>query len=441
MAETTMKIPKGGKVVVQGEEADVLPQDVDQSNPDQIPLFPQYGKPNQPVRIAVTRLDPPDGYLGEVPAHINEEGIKRLFGGRVLQLDMRNERGVYLKGGQRVLTIDAPPVSRRNEGSVPDSTAALLALQSNIFERSNTLQASALKEANVSQREQHASQMADREAAHKEALERERNWHTQTMQEERLRAEARAKEAREQHQQAMERLAQERETERERSREHTAMLLTMMTNANTTMLQATNRMTEVLITAITSRSQNELGFAQMLELMDRFGGRDTADPAVEALKAFGSNVGGYLDLAKTQEMRKLKELAVKNPEKAKELYEKFIASRKGNGGNGASNGAPKANVKTHDPLPAPGAANAKALPPSSKVLTPERLAKVEKLLATLDVANIDVDFVLDDTLKNAERMAKENPGDDDEQGEDDAIEDSTGNGQTPANANPVANGA
>lgn len=443
MAETQLKIPRGQKVTVQGEEVDPQPEDVDTSHPEHIPLFPNFGKPNAPVRLAVTRLDPPDGYLGECPVHTTEEGLKRLYGGRVLQLDLRGERGTFLKGGQRILTIDAPPVTRHksSDGSSPtngtEATAQLLSLQGTLFERSQQTQTAMLRDISQSQREMHTSQLLERESAHKETVERDRQWHQQTLQDERARHDARMTEIRTLHQQQMERMAHEREVERERQREHTQLMLTVLTTSNTTVLQATNKMTEVLVTMLSARGQNELTFPQMLELMDRFGGREAADPAVEALKTFGSNVGGYLDLAKTTEMRKLKELALKNPEKAKELLEKFTRSR--------SNGKPTATK--HEPLPPPAPKpralpNAPPAPPTNgappaavdAVLTPERMAKVQKLFAVLDEAGVDVDFVLDDTMKNAEQIAQG-------QGEEDASENPASDGETSANGNAVANGA
>jgi len=78
-----------------------------------VPLFANAGldPKRTPGGIGVTREDPPDGYIGYFPPHTTMEDLKRLVGGFVLSLELKDSLGQVMPGGQsKIVKIDAPPV-------------------------------------------------------------------------------------------------------------------------------------------------------------------------------------------------------------------------------------------------------------------------------------------------------------------------------------------
>lgn len=72
------------------------------------PLFPHLGPAAGVDRVKVTRLDPPDGYLGTLPATADEEMLRQAYGGRVYDVIAINAGGKHLTNGRRTITINAP---------------------------------------------------------------------------------------------------------------------------------------------------------------------------------------------------------------------------------------------------------------------------------------------------------------------------------------------
>ncbi len=73
------------------------------------PLFPSVSASAGIDRVRITRLDPPDGYLGTLPFTADEEMLRQTYGGRTYEVTAITGAGKMVSGGRRTITISAPP--------------------------------------------------------------------------------------------------------------------------------------------------------------------------------------------------------------------------------------------------------------------------------------------------------------------------------------------
>ena len=348
-----------------------------------VPLFPSAGlDPSKiPGGIAVTREDPPDGYIGYYPPTTTKEDLKRLVGGYVLSLELKDRGGKMMKGGgQIMLRIDAPPVASASakanleelrKGSTfaqsPDQFARILEIQRTAIDeiRTRTNDSVAIMRAEL-------EGSAARRAAEGEAVIRR-------MQEE---AKIRAEEAENKHKREMElaranqeaQLTREREQRALEAKQHTEMIGMIQHNAA--------QQTQLVVASMANRTDPMQVITQLMTLaaplLPMLSGQ--GDPAVEITKAVSSSLESMTRMVVTDK-------PLNGNNKPKEIAR----------GNGASKG-----------LPAPEGSDAKQ----------RIIAKVGKLFQAVQSAGQDPEAILDGAIAHYENQGKQEevePDEDEEQ--------------------------
>jgi hypothetical protein len=226
-------------------------------------LLPQWGSKNAtPDHLAVFRIDPPHGYLGNVGLDADEALLASRFGGKVLRLELRAADGAKITGAnnQRTLAIASDPI-------IPQTAAARATLgtpttEAAQWDRAEVIRQSAEERVQLLKAE--IDSRAEREAARIRAdMERMKLEHQQGLERERERARQETERAR----QEIERERERAKLEREREREQAQAMLALVTNSNAANLQMMNAQ-----------------HAQSMEMMTRlYSSREQQDP-LAALK-------------------------------------------------------------------------------------------------------------------------------------------------------------
>lgn len=226
-------------------------------------LLPQWGsKSATPDHLAVFRIDPPHGYLGNVGLDADEALLASRFGGKVLRLELRAADGAKITGAnnQRTLAIASDPI-------IPQTAAARATLgtpttEAAQWDRAEVIRQSAEERVQLLKAE--IDSRAEREAARIRAdMERMKLEHQQGLERERERARQETERAR----QEIERERERAKLEREREREQAQAMLALVTNSNAANLQMMNAQ-----------------HAQSMEMMTRlYSAREQQDP-LAALK-------------------------------------------------------------------------------------------------------------------------------------------------------------
>lgn len=226
-------------------------------------LLPQWGSKNAtPDHLAVFRIDPPHGYLGNVGLDADEALLASRFGGKVLRLELRAADGAKITGAnnQRTLAIASDPI-------IPQTAAARATLgtpttEAAQWDRAEVIRQSAEERVQLLKAE--IDSRAEREAARIRAdMERMKLEHQQGLERERERARQETERAR----QEIERERERAKLEREREREQAQAMLALVTNSNAANLQMLNAQ-----------------HAQSMEMMTRlYSSREQQDP-LAALK-------------------------------------------------------------------------------------------------------------------------------------------------------------
>jgi len=218
-----------------------------------VALLPNWGsgKASVPDHLAVFRVEPASGYLGNATLESDEGSLARRFGGRVLRVELRAADGSKIPGANnsRMLTIDADPVvpatsSARAAQGVPASESAQ-------WERAEVLRTSA--EERVALLKAEIESRSEREAQRMRAeLERSKLEHEHALERERARVESEAARA----QRDLDRERERAKAEREREREQHAANLAMITAQNTAtlqMMQSAHRQTMEMLIRVTDK--------------------------------------------------------------------------------------------------------------------------------------------------------------------------------------------
>lgn len=218
-----------------------------------VALLPNWGsgKALAPDHLAVFRVEPASGYLGNASIESDEGSLARRFGGRVLRVELRAADGSKIPGANnsRMLTIDADPVvpatsSARAAQGVPASESAQ-------WERAEVLRTSA--EERVALLKAEIESRSEREAQRMRAeLERSKLEHEHALERERARVEAEASRA----QRDLDRERERAKAEREREREQHAANLAMITAQNTAtlqMMQSAHQQTMEMLIRVTDK--------------------------------------------------------------------------------------------------------------------------------------------------------------------------------------------
>lgn len=268
-----------------------------------------------PGGIGVTRLDPPDGYLGYFPANTSKEDLKRLVGGYVLSLDLKDGLGRRMPGCTEIIVkIDAPPVAsaqaREAAQELKRNGTAANGLGADQFARILDLQRTAIDEVRTHSQNGMAMLRAELEGA-QSRRQTEADATIRRMQED---AKIRADEADAKHRRELElqRTHQESSLQREREqrasdeKRHTEMIA-MIQNNNA-------QQTQVVVASMANKTDAMSVIKEMMvlaaPLLPMLSGQ--GDPAVEITKAVSTSLESMTKLALTDKPADGKEIQRSN---------------------------------------------------------------------------------------------------------------------------------
>jgi hypothetical protein len=262
-----------------------------------VPAFPGLNRDEAttPAFVKVWRVEPPDGYLGQISAEgVSEETLTQRFGGYLLEAECVGENGRVMTGGKkRQFRLNAPPVATHIERQTALERKAngngnglvqnfgdvekLITMQSKAFEERITL----LKQEAAAAREERAgAQAADlaRIKAESEAYIA------------RTKADAEERERRD-----SDRHKREIELERERNtasqKQHESFLATMAA--------ASSRSTDVVVAALQSSKSSISEIVPLITavaplLSGMMGG---GDPSIAIANSVSRSIEGIADIA------------------------------------------------------------------------------------------------------------------------------------------------
>jgi hypothetical protein len=342
-------------------------------------LFPNAGvDPKKvPGGVGVTRIDPPDGYIGHFPPGTTKEDLKRLVGGYMLSLDLKDGLGQVIPGCKGItLRIDAPPVpSAEAKARAGELRKGGIAADGDILERVMAVQRTA-----VEQLKQQSNDHAAMLRAELEASSRRRQEEAEaSLARMRTEAQIRAEEADAKHKRELElqraytdaQLTREREQRALEKAQHTEMIGMIQNNSA--------RQTEIVVASLQNKTDAMGVIKEMMTLaaplLPLLSGQ--GDPAVEITKAVSTSLESMTRLVTTD--------------------------KPAPGANGAQN--PKSNGGATN---GKGTQNVKAVPELNAADKKTRLiAKVGKLLQAVHGAGQDPEAILDGAIKHYEAQGGE----------------------------------
>jgi hypothetical protein len=260
-----------------------------------VPAFPGLNRDESttPAFVKVWRIEPPDGYLGQITADgVSEETLKQRFGGYVLEAECVGENGRVMTGGKkREFRLNAPPVPTalqretaldRNKGGqqLVNSLAdveRLIKMQSQSFEERLSL----LKEEAKNARD-------DRAAAQEAELKRLKGETDAYILKAKADAEERERRDESRHTRDLER---ERERNTASQKQHESFL--------TSMMAAQGRSTDIVVAALNSSKSDIVpaivALAPVLgPLLQGLGG---GDPSIAIANSVSRSIEGIADIA------------------------------------------------------------------------------------------------------------------------------------------------
>lgn len=318
-----------------------------QGGDEEFPLFPESSEASA---IAVFRLQPADGYLGQLEPAANEEDIRSRWGGGVFELKLRDSQGRVKRGGVRRIKIGGDPTK------APGVPAAQQAQEKEQDYRDDYVRlVRAEADAAITRRERENELILQRQKAEADqALARMNAQFSQQVEQQR-----------QLHEQQLERDRQRMDAEAARAREHQAA-----------MLQLQQQQTQLVVEAMRSQRQDGMSPKEVLDLVrtgiELAGDRHTEDPAVAMTKAVSDGIGHMVTLAEH--------------DPSSPRVPRRLERGPGPGPAPGPRGRPQLQRQAPNPAPAPGRQPGTASPLEQKI------EKVGQLLAA---KGLDPERVLD----------------------------------------------
>lgn len=269
----------------------------------ELPLFP--GLPAATARAAVKlllrRVTPSThaGYLGaSLGVRATEEDIRRTYGGRVFEVELRDAMGRTLSGGMRTVEIEADPKRPDGESAhtpAVDVGAVAARVRDEFKEELERLRA----QAKIDAEEREAKAKRDLE------LERQRRKDEQDERDARAKRERDAEEARHKRDLEMMREASKAERERERERHEADMrrmeqaskdALAMQREMTTLILKSQEENTKIVVASLNAKGGGIEQFAQVAEVLNALKG-DGEDPSVKIVGKLSEGLSSFAKLA------------------------------------------------------------------------------------------------------------------------------------------------
>jgi len=269
----------------------------------ELPLFP--GLPAATARAAVKlllrRVTPSThaGYLGaSLGVRATEEDIRRTYGGRVFEVELRDAMGRTLSGGMRTVEIEADPKRPDGESAhtpAVDVGAVAARVRDEFKEELERLRA----QARIDAEEREAKAKRELE------LERQRRKDEQDERDARAKREREAEEARHKRDLEMMREASKAERERERERHDADMrrmeqaskdALAMQREMTTLILKSQEENTKIVVASLNAKGGGIEQFAQVAEVLNALKG-DGEDPSVKIVGKLSEGLSSFAKLA------------------------------------------------------------------------------------------------------------------------------------------------
>lgn len=406
---TTKDIPLPAEATADGGESvdsilDSLAEIAGQEGTGRIkplPMWPDIGKKTNkiPRGIAVFRLDPPDGYLGEFPPDSDLERLKQLVGGRVLDLQLKDVEGRVMPGGRQSVTIHADPVltataraaAQSGGGSPLDAIARNLDPVKQLFElqgKQVAAQQQAIRD-DLERHKQEAKTERDQRNQEIEAqLVREREAAKQREEEKDAKHKRELELERERIRERQDEAKRERESQSARDKEWIALQQANQANQTQLMIAAMNN-SKTDLTVFTSMFDKVIGAMQ---------NSNDQDPAVAAFQTMGKGLESLATIATSKNGQQANPGKVQLTPGAKQMImalpegkrAKVIAALTEDDASTKKNGEGGADKK-------------------SRVT-----AKVTKLMQTMIQRGVDPEQMLDEAIKHYESDAGAVDEDDDD---------------------------
>lgn len=259
--------------------APTVPVETDEQEPlqDELPLFPEC---NEAAAISIWRVQPADGYLGQIDPASQEEDIRARWGGGVFDLKLRDAMGRVKRGGTRRLRIAGEPHSL-----APEVPAQSVPPREDLREDYVRL-VKAEADSALTRREKETELLLARQSAES----------TQTLARQEAMWKQQLEQQRQMHEQQLERDRQRQDAEAARAREHQA-----------SMLQLQQQQTTLVVEAMRAQRSDGMSPKEILELvrtgMELAGDRNSEDPAVAMTKAVSDGIGHMVKLADPDDPR------------------------------------------------------------------------------------------------------------------------------------------
>ena len=372
------------------------------------PLFPHLGPAAGVDRVKVTRLDPPDGYLGTLPATADEEMLRQAYGGRVYDVIAINAGGKHLANGRRSITINAParmPGDATGPAPAPTSDGVTVKL---ITEMMRDREAALREQMEWKEREAEAA-IKRREQEAEAALKRREHEAEIAMRREREQADLRRREDEARFERQLTSMREEARAQAERDRQFWAQQ------------QASQQANNALILQVVQSNKPTGGTEDVLKLLvaaKELVGGDAPDPQLAMMGQVGQMLGSVAQMATA-------------PTPAQ------LAAPSANPARALPPGTPRP-MRPAPPAPAAATpARPAPAPPVVPGISPEQLAKLAALNDLFERNGVTLDQVADGLINGELNLVRAEDGPDDEhedEHDDDATRESLPGEAQPAEA-------